>query len=151
MRPFLDEEEAKIIYAVLESLVRFCDRNRSVLAQEPIDAIAKSYRITLPQVDAQKEIVSTIISTSPELTEELLEIGMSDYSDENLEDLDPPIQEDFVPDGSLVTLTSLPGETIKQLKCQPKTHYQPLEYCTSKRKDTDNFYSNNPSKGKTID
>ena len=35
MRPFLDEEEAKIIFAVLESLLRFSSRHRSALAQEP--------------------------------------------------------------------------------------------------------------------
>ena len=116
MRPFLDEEEAKIIYVVLESLLRFCDRNREILAREPIDAVSKSYRITLPQTNAQKEIVSTKISTLPELTEELIDIGMSDFPDAITEDLREPIQEDFVPDGSLITLTSLPKDIVWQLK-----------------------------------
>ena len=126
MRPFLDEEESKIIYAVLESLFRFYDRHRSFLAQEPIDSISKSYRITLPQIDDDKQIISTKISTLPELTEELLNIGMSDYADEIIEDLDL-VQEDFVPDGSLITLTNLSWELVQQLKQQGKTYYQSLD------------------------
>ena len=127
MRPFLDEEEAKIIYAVLESLGRFCDRNRSILAQEPIDFIAKSYRITLPQINDRKEIISTKLSTLPELTQELLNIGMSDYSGEITEDIDISIQEDLIPDGSLITLTSLSSDIVKQIQHQNKTYHQPVD------------------------
>ncbi len=127
MRPFLDEEEAKIIYAVLESLVRFCARNRLTLAQEPIDAVSKSYRITLPPTSAEKEIISTKISTLPELTEELLNIGMSDYADDMMDEMDISIQEDFIPDGSLVTLTRISTDIIKQLKLQRKTYHQSLD------------------------
>ena len=127
MRPFLDEEEAKIIYVVLESLVRFCTRNRSVLAREPIDAISKSYRIKLPQGDAEPEIISTKVSTLPELTAELLDIGMSDYMDEVIEDVTIPIQEDFIPRGSLIVLTSLPSDLVKQLKYYRKIERQSLD------------------------
>ena len=124
MRPFLDEEEAKIIYVVLESLLRFCDRNREILAREPIDAVAKSYRITLPHTNAQKEIISTKISTLPELTEELIDIGIGDYHNEIIEDFNEPIREDFVPDGSLISLTSLPKDIVWQLKHQGKAERQ---------------------------
>ena len=68
MRHFLDEAETKIVYATLESLLRFCSRNRSVMAQEPIDVISKSYRITLPGIEGKKQTVSTKVSTQPELT-----------------------------------------------------------------------------------
>jgi hypothetical protein len=132
MRPFLDEEEAKIIYAVLESLFRFCDRHRAALAGEPIQAISKSYRITLPQTDSIKQIISTKISTLPELAQELLNIGSSNYADE-IEDIDTFIQEDFIPDGSLVTLTDLPKELIEKLKHQPKIYHQSLDITPKKR------------------
>ena len=127
MRPFLDEEEAKIIYAVLESLLRFCRCDRAILAREPIDAISKSYRITLPSADAEKEIISTKVSTLPELTEELIDLGMSDYINEIVEDLDEPIQEDFVPNNSLITLTSLSQDLVRQLKEREKTYHQSLD------------------------
>ena len=128
MRPFLDEAEAKIIYAVLESLFRFCDRHRAILAQEPIDAVTKSYRITLPQSDqeATKEIIALKISTLPELAEELINIGMSDYPQEIIADTDIPIQEDLIPDGALIVLTGLAESIVKQLKHQTKVYYQSL-------------------------
>lgn len=127
MRPFLDEEEAKIIYAVLESLLRFCRCNRAILAREPLDAISKSYRITLPPTNAKKEIISVKISTLPELTEELIDLGISDYLNEIVEELDEPVREDFVPDGSLITLTSLTQDKVRQLKHQGKTYHQSLD------------------------
>ena len=122
MRPFLDEEEAKIIYAVLESLLRFGDRYRSELAREPIDAISKSYRITLPQ--STDKNISTKISTLPELSEELINIGISDISASMSEEFEAPIQEDLVPDGSLITMASAEWEVLEQLKHQRKTYYQ---------------------------
>ena len=126
MRPFLDEEEAKIIYVVLESLCRFCDRHRSDLAQEPIANISKSYRITLPQTDLEKHSISTKVSTLPELTEELLSIGVNDNPDSVSEDFNLPIQEDLIPDGSLISLASIPMRLIEQIKQQSKTHHQSL-------------------------
>ncbi len=126
MRPFLDEEEAKIIFAVLESLLRFSSRHRSALAQEPIEPLSKSYRIKLPKTNADQEIIATKISTLPELTEELLSLGMSDYSGSITEEIDIPIQEDLIPDGSLISLASISSELIEQLKHQPKIYYQSL-------------------------
>ncbi|MEM8828674.1 MAG: hypothetical protein AAGE96_04870 [Cyanobacteria bacterium P01_G01_bin.19] len=126
MRPFLDEEEAKIIYAVLESLLRFCDRHNSILAQEPIDAVSESYQITLPQINTEPEIMTAKISTLPDLTEELLNIGMSDYADD-IEELEIPIQEDLIPDGSLITLTKMSAKMLEESKHQSKTYCQSRE------------------------
>ena len=127
MRPFLDEEEAKIIYVVLESLFRFCDRHRADLTEEPIEALSKSYRIALPEVDTPKQSVSTKVSTLPELTHELLSIGIDRDDDEFDGDLDIPIQEDLIPDGSLISLASISVQLIEQLQQQSKTHYQSLD------------------------
>lgn len=124
MRHSLDEAETKIVYATLESLLRFCIRNRSALAQEPIEAITKSYRITLPESESTKQTISTRVSTLPELTVELLSLGQSDISNSTTQEIDIPIQEDLIPDGSLISLASIPRELVKQLQHQPKTYCQ---------------------------
>lgn len=121
MRHFLDEAETKIVYAALASLLRFSSRNRSFLASETIATISKSYRITLPD-EENKQTISTKISTMPELAVELLDIGQGDIS--NSPAVDIPIQEDLIPDGSLVSLASMSRESIEQLKHQSKTYYQ---------------------------
>ncbi|BAZ44294.1 hypothetical protein NIES4102_13020 [Chondrocystis sp. NIES-4102] len=141
MRPFLDEAEAKIVYVVLESLRRFCNRNHATLAQEPISAINKSYHITLPssksfptsnlrqsQIDQEQEkiTISTQVATLPELTEELLNMGSSDRSDFIDQEIDIPIQEDLIPDGSLISLASVSWELVEELKHQSKVYYQSL-------------------------
>ncbi len=134
MRHFLDEAETKIVYATLESLFRFCSRNHSALTQDPIEAISKSYRITLPSPKKDKKIISTKISTLPHLATELLSLGQSDRLDTITQEVDLPIQEDLIPDGSLVSLASIPRELVKQLKHQPKTYYQSAKVSRSSPK-----------------
>lgn len=129
MRHFLDEEETRIVYATLESIQRFCSTNplnepqRTILAQEPIKAISKSYKITLPGEEDQKQTITTKVSTLPELSAELLELGESDRSNFPQE-VDLPIQEDLIPDGALISLASVSKELIKQLQHQTKTYCQ---------------------------
>lgn len=131
MRPFLDEEEAKIVYVALESLLRLCSGNRRALTREPIEVISKACRVALPPaVTGKKTVSKTIsakISTLPELTEELLNLGTGDRSDSTTQEIDIPIQEDLIPDGALISLASVSWELREQLKRQPKTYYQPLE------------------------
>lgn len=131
MRHFLDEAETKIVYATLESLQRLFSRHRSLLAQEPIEAVSKSYRITLPAADkeTEKAVISTKISTLPHLSAELLDLGQSDHLELEHE-VNQAIQEDLIPDGSLISLARIPRELIKQLQQQPKTYYQPPAIAT---------------------
>ncbi len=137
MRPFLDEEETKIVYTALQSLLRFCSRNQTALAQEPIETISKSYRINLPECATDQKTISTKVSTLPELTEELLNIGVgdreawaTDRSGELAQKIDISIQEDLIPDNSLITLASIPWDFIQQLKHKPKIYYQSLDIAT---------------------
>ena len=120
MRHSLDEAEAKIVYAALESLWLFCHRHRSALSQELIEAISKSYKITLPE-ELHEDTISTTISTLPELAAELLDLRISDRSDT---EIDLPISEDLIPDGSLITLTTMPTELREKLQQQSKTYCQ---------------------------
>ena len=125
LRSALDEEEAKIVYIVLETLLRFCQDNQKALTKEPIEEIAKSYRISLPLATEEKKTISTKISTLPDLTVELLSMGSSDFNGNGKIHL--PIQEDLIPDGSLITLSSISWELVEQFKTQKKTHHQSLD------------------------
>ena len=124
MRHSLDEAETKIVYAALESLWRFCHRHRSVLSQDPIEAISKSYKITLPEIESDEDTISTKISTMPELAAVLLDLGMSDLCESITEEIDFPISEDLIPEGSLISLATMPTELREKLTNQPKTYCQ---------------------------
>ena len=130
MRHFLDEAETRIVYATLESLQRFFHHHHSILAQEPIEAIRKSYRITLPTPEGNKQTISTIVSTMPELSTDLLDMGQDDRANFSSQ-ADLPIQEDLIPDGSLISLASIPRELIKQLQHQSKTYCQSAQVMTN--------------------
>ena len=119
MRHFLDEAEARIVYTTLAGISRFCDRQRHLMEQDPIPALAKSYRLTLP---IERETMNVKVATMPELSAELLAMGVSDRSNSQVED--SSIQEDLIPDGSLISLASISQELVAQLKSQSKTYCQ---------------------------
>ncbi|MEL6494735.1 MAG: hypothetical protein AAFQ41_06385 [Cyanobacteria bacterium J06623_7] len=123
MRHFLDEAESRIVCTILESLQRFFSRHRGLLATDPIKTTSKSYRISLPTAKAKPETIATKVSTLPELSQELLDLGLGD-SDPSEITAELPIQEDLIPDGSLISLGSIPLELTKQLQQQSKTYYQ---------------------------
>ena len=127
MRHSLDEAETKIVYAALVSLLRFINRNRPFMASEQIPEISKSYRIALPVTTKDKQTISTTISTLPELAAELLDMGQSERTESTDSSVELPIQEDLIPDGSLISLASISSELIAQLKQQPKTYCQPAK------------------------
>lgn len=128
VRPFLDEEESKIIYAALKTLLLFCRSHRQHLTQEPIAVISESYQIKLPQSTGAKAAISTTISTLPELTAELLAIGSGDSfsNTAELNKIDIPIQEDLIPEDSIVTLNFISWQLVEQLKQEKRTYYQSL-------------------------
>ena len=128
MRHSLDEAETKIVYATLESISRFCDRQRTAIAQKPIAAVTKSYRISL-----LGETINTEVSTLPELSAELLSMGMGARFSSSSE---VSIKEDLIPDGSLIKLASLPGKIAEQLQHQSKTYCQSASVTISQKLPT---------------
>jgi hypothetical protein len=71
--------------------------------------------------------VSVKIATLPELTEELLALGRNNPIDiDGEQEVNIPIQEDLIPDGSLVTLGSIPWDLLKDIKDQKQTYHQSL-------------------------
>ncbi len=127
MRAFLDAEEAEIVYLALTALFKFCVQHSNQLMLEPIPEIAKTYRITASQKSNQKKTTKVKVSTLPELTSELLamERESSDLSP-NVREIEIPIQDDFIPDGSLVTMGKIPWDLLGFITVQKKTYYQAL-------------------------
>jgi hypothetical protein len=126
MRPFLDEDEVKIVYVALTAMLKFCQAHEEELTEEIIAKIQTTYQISLPKDDSKSEKVSVKVSTLPELTEELL--ALNDNSNLVAEkEIELPIEEDLIPDGSLVTLGHIPLEILEQLKKQRITYYQSLD------------------------
>ncbi|MDJ0634677.1 MAG: hypothetical protein QNJ34_15925 [Xenococcaceae cyanobacterium MO_188.B29] len=126
MRPFLDEEEAKIVFVALQAILHFCRQYQEKLIEDEIEAIRARYDIALPKVGKDNQTISVQVSTLPELSKELLSLG--DIRDLD-EDFDPkeisiPIEEDLIPDGSIVTLGSIPHNLLEEIKQQKKTYYQ---------------------------
>ena len=126
MRGCLDEEEAKIVYLALEALLKFCNAYRDRLAAEIIPALNKTYRLDLPKSSNIDGAFSISIATYPELTTELLameeEFDELEFEDEK--QISISLQEDLIPEGSLVTLGQLSWGLLDKLKQQYKTYYQ---------------------------
>lgn len=127
MRASIDEAEAQIVYIALEAILKFCRSHRRQLAQDEIEAIAKSYQINLPQAFEIRTVFKAKVATSPELTTELLamedDLEAIDFADE---EINVPIKEDLIPEGSLVTIGQISWNLIENLKRQRKTYYQSL-------------------------
>ena len=125
MRGCLDEEEAKIVYLALEALLKFCGTYRDRLAAETIPALSKTYCLDLPKSRNIDKAVSIVVATYPELTAELLAIEeeMDELEFED-EEVSISLQEDLIPEGSLVTLGQLSWGLLDKLKQQRKTYYQ---------------------------
>lgn len=127
MRPFLDEEEAKIVYVALQAILNFCSQYQDRLSEDEIEAISDRYEINLPNARDDEQTISVKVSTLPDLSEELLSFGDNlDLEEDFEENLSIPIQEDLIPDGSLVTLGGIPQDLLAELKKQKKTYYQSL-------------------------
>ncbi len=128
MRPFLEEEDAKIVYIALEALLCFVRQYARELEPEQLPKISDRYEISLPATVKGSETVSVQIATLPELTQELL--ALDDGSDleaiSDDQEMNIAIEEDLIPDGSLVTLGNVSWKILEQLKKQRKTYYQSL-------------------------
>lgn len=128
MRAFLDAEEAEIVYLALSALLKFCEQNTQKLCKEPIPKISKNYNIAASQQTNQKSSTKVKVSSLPELTEELLD--MEEESSElfsDVQEMEIAIQDDFVPDGSLVTMGKIPWDLLGFITVQKKTYYQALD------------------------
>jgi len=128
MRPFLDEEEALLVYMALEALHRFFQGSSRKLAADDFPAMNKRFRIPIP-VDTEEEdtesksIASIKVSTRPEVASELWEMAIDDDmddedwdEDEDEEELELPLRDDLIPKDSYLSLGMMPWESIALLQ-----------------------------------
>ena len=127
MRAFLDAEEAEIVYLALTGLLKFCQQHDQQLMLDPIPEITKTYRIPNSQKTKQKNTTQVKVSSLPQLTSELLVMeGEELGSLSNMREVEIPIQDDFIPDGSLITMGKIPWDLLGFITVQKKTYYQTL-------------------------
>ena len=128
MRPFLDEEEAKIVYVALQGMLQFCRQYREQLMEDEIAAISDRYNINLPNPNKSNQTISVQVATLPDLAQELLSLGDTRALEEDFdeEEISIPIQEDLIPDGSLITLGGIPQDLLAKVRQQKKTYFQSL-------------------------
>ncbi|MDJ0578436.1 hypothetical protein [Crocosphaera sp.] len=131
IRPFLDEDEAKIISFAIQAFLRFFKRNQLSLGEDIIDKIERYHRFTYFSEDNPSNTIQFKVSTLPELTAELLE-GLEDDEDDDENDrLRFPIVDDLIPDNSFLSLGMIPWSVLEELQNNPKTYY-PLQQATPK-------------------
>jgi hypothetical protein len=143
MRPFLDEEEAMVVYIALQGIKRFCDRWQDELAEETIAALSDNYQISIPQgarqgdrapaplsaiapEEGEKQSLSIKVSTMPELSSELGEMleELELEDDEDSDEDEFPLRDDLVPENSFVKLDILPWNSVETIKEDSKSYYQ---------------------------
>jgi len=128
MRPFLDEEEALAVYVSLKALENFvrAKRKQLALAHYDFQALQKQCRIKLPQAIEGKQTLSLSVATLPTLADELFEMAELTYAANLVENtsLSLEIQDNLVPEDSLVSLGMLPWERVKEIRDRSKKHYQ---------------------------
>lgn len=124
IRPFLDEEEAKIIYYALQAFIRFVGDHQSQLAEDPIGPARQQYRIPDVTESGKKAKVAATVYTMPDLTQTFLDLMEEDdeYDDDDDDD-DFFLNDNLVPDKAFLSLGMIPWESIAVLRQQVKTDY----------------------------
>lgn len=133
LRASLFEEEALTVFVALTALNRFLRQHRRRLSIDDIPKISSNYRITLPQVSENNQMVSVKVTTLPEVTEELWEMASTqrftdldleedeDDDDDDDDDLSPLLRDDLIPTDSLVSIGMISWEMMDDLRQQLKT------------------------------
>jgi hypothetical protein len=126
LRTHLESEEAIATLVILDSFLRFLRRYQDELDQDELPALKHRYRIPNPEPEASPKTVSVTVQTLPEIAQELMD--MTDEEEATDEpSLQPPVlQDDFVPENSIVKFSVLPWDWIEILKLK-RTSYFPLK------------------------
>ena len=126
IRPFLDEEEAKVVSYSLQAFLRFFENNQKGLIKDPISHLQKSYRFSHIVSGEQHEWITIKVSTLPELASEFLQMleVLDEEEEDNLKKLQLPIRDDLIPDNAFLSLGMIPWEFVESLQNRSKTYYQ---------------------------
>ncbi len=119
LRPFLGEEEAKVVYVSLQALQQFISDHQWELETQQSQPLEQQYVIPLPEtVDASTQL-SVKVSNNPDLEEELMDLQETEDSEEETE-VSSPIREDLVPQDSFLSIGMMPWDVIQQMQNNPK-------------------------------
>ncbi|WP_017305008.1 DUF6930 domain-containing protein [Spirulina subsalsa] len=139
IRPFLDEEESLAVYVTLCALAKFVEdyeEELTVFDEKDWPQIIDKIRISLPKF-AQKDKSQTIlveVATQPELSKEFLALEvLEDEKEEETNSL--IIDNNFVPNGSIVSLGFLPWSLREEIRQHPKKHSQTVDFKIPKNSD----------------
>ncbi|MTJ08187.1 hypothetical protein [Anabaena sp. UHCC 0204] len=117
LRSVLYEEEALLTFAALESLLRFLRDHHRQLYDEDFPPLSRRYRISLPELDQNRQYVSVTVSTMTELTAELEELaGLDDDDDDDDDSIFQAIRDDLIPEDAFMSLGVLSWETLNYLR-----------------------------------
>jgi hypothetical protein len=112
MRAVLDPEEVLATYAALMALKRFFEKNKGKLERDELVDVSQKIRITIPDtISSDPKTVNVTVSTMPDLVSEL-----RDMSDDDDDDCDLDIQDDLVPEHSLISTGIVPVHFLKSLQ-----------------------------------
>lgn len=126
IRPFLGEEEAKVVYVALQALQQFMSEQENQQALEQYELIEKQYAISLPETVETASDVTVKVSTNPELEEEFMEGLEEQEEDSESAELSSPIREDLVPEDSFLSIGMMPWEVLEQIQNNKKKYYQSM-------------------------
>ncbi|KYC40622.1 hypothetical protein WA1_26265 [Scytonema hofmannii PCC 7110] len=126
LRSVLYDEEALVVLVALESLYRFIRDHRRQLNDDTFPTLNRRYRIALPESsnDDPTKSISVVVSTMPQLADELEEIAGFDLEDEDDDDDDETedmslfqsLRDDVIPEDSFVSLSVVSWEIFDDLR-----------------------------------
>jgi hypothetical protein len=112
MRAVLDPEEVLATYTALMALKRFFEKNKGKLERDELVDISQKIRITIPDtIPSDLKAVNVTVSTMPDLVSDLRDMG-----DDDDDDCDLDIQDDLVPEHSLISTGIVPIHFLKSLQ-----------------------------------
>lgn len=118
VRPFLDEEEAEVVYYALEGILQFVSQHHQRLSQDPIKGFEQLITLS-PATGTQAAKVQMTLAIQPALIEELLNIE---------EDADNSAQvslrNDLVPANACLSLGMIPWKVREALHSHPRAYCQ---------------------------
>jgi hypothetical protein len=118
-RPYLYDEEAIALTVALQALNQFWEQYRDRLKSNFSD-LTGTYDIYAPSLDSDvEESIKVVVKTMPELSDELHNI----IDEDNEDDDSPLINEDLLPENTLIHMMTIPWEQVEFLH-SAKIHRQ---------------------------
>lgn len=134
LRTQLVQEEAFACIAILSAFQRFVRRYADDLSQDDLPDLKERYRIANPEPGASPKTISVKVQTLPEIAEELIQMADDSPLSLSLPTSSgetrlpaPVLQDDLVPEKSLVQFSVLSWEWVEYAKDARRLVYSPLK------------------------